>query len=99
MTRAGKMIGTALAVLTLTGMIGGGAVTAYKVTDNVKALNAAVITVDSKANYALEQLLNSLIAKLNKLRGKPNKTPYDLQQIRDWEKELKRLRALRYGAV
>ena len=94
-----KMIGYTIGAFTLAGMISSGAVTAYKVTDNVDALNAAVITVDSKANYALEQLLDSLIAKLNKLRDKLNKSPYDLQQIRDWEKELKRLRALRYGAV
>ncbi len=93
----GKQIAAIVSGLTLAGMIGGGSVYGFKVVDNVETLNIQVVVVDSKANYALDQLLNSLIAHLNKLRAKTNKTAYDIQSISDLEAELKRLRALRYG--
>lgn len=92
-----KQIASIISGLTLAGMIGGGSVYGFKVVDNVAVLNTQVVVVDSKANYALEQFLNSLISHLNKLRSKTNKTAYDIQSISDLEAELKRLRALSYG--
>lgn len=94
------MIATSVSALALAGTIGGGAVYGYKYTSNVDSLNVQVVVVDSKANYALDQLIEKITIDLNALHEKAKRgqaTPYDLQRIQDLTQELQRLRTLRYG--
>ena len=96
----GKMIGYTIGALTLVGMIGGGSITAYNVSTGVDVNRTAIVVVDSKANYALEQLINDLVATLTRIKDKANAgtaSDYELSRVPELEKELARLRKLRYG--
>ena len=61
------------------------------------ATNDSVIVIASKADYALDKHLESLLAQANRLEEKRNKTPDDLDQLRYLRDEINRLREIRRG--
>ena len=56
-----------------------------------------VIVVATKADFALDKHAESLLAQINRLELKPNKTADDRQQLQYLRDELERLRQIRRG--
>jgi len=62
------------------------------------AKNAERIEVAaSQAQFALDQQIEDVTAKIARLAAKPNKTAEDLENLRYWRGVLQRLRAIRAG--
>lgn len=64
---------------------------------NDRATHDELQVVGIKAEYAIDKHQEYILAQINKLEAKKNKTNDDLEQLRYLREELKRLREVRQG--
>lgn len=88
---------TVISLSTLVTAIGGGGFW-FATELNTKADHSEVQVVSAKADYALDKQIEYILAQINKLVAKKNKTPDDFEQLRYLREELKRLREIRRGS-
>lgn len=64
---------------------------------DIDKLDTAVQVASYQAQFALDQQIDDVTAKIARLEQKPNKTAEDIENLRYWRGVLQRLRAIRAG--
>ena len=64
---------------------------------DVADVDERVMIAASQAQFALDQQIEDVAAKIARLEAKPNKTAADIENLRYWRGVLQRLRRIRAG--